>query len=878
MAPRLLPLWLRPLALMVGVGMTLLPNRLPAVVIAGGNGNISAPTDDPGFAYVGTSSTGGASVTYLGNGWCLTAGHVTLSNTFGGLAVNGQYYQVTQVVSSPFAGADLKLFQINGDPGLAPLKINGNILSNGSSLTMIGNGLSNAGQQYWTVTVPTNGSTSWTWVTTAGGGSVNPLPSWSGSALAGTYQASGFSTSNHAIRWGQSAVTQGSQFINNTNSFYTTFNDPTYAPGQPTFGANEAQAILGDSGGGVFYKDPVAGWELAGVMIAQGTDYGQPAYTAVFGNTSVVADLSQYRSAITPVVNPFTWTGQTAGSGPTNATWDTISMNWAGGTNLLANPNSPGQFGSYRDGTSVVFGDQNAANGNSRITTTAVAIQSLGVSPISVTFNNSAVNYSLSDSGAMGIGGATGITKLGTGSVTLLGSNSFTGPVYINAGRINVQNGGALGTSSVVTVNSGAALELQGNVAIGAIPLTLSGAGLAANPAGALNSVGGNNSYSGPITIASGGATINSAAPGAILTLSGGITNGGNPLIFSGAGNTSVTTAISGSGSLIKSGNGWLSLNAANSYTGGITVTGGTLSTSVLGDPSSAVVVSAASGVSSALILGSTQGQTVSSLAGTVASSGSASIAIAGGDTLTVNQAVNTTFGGSIINSGTVIKLGAGTLEIDGNPTLAANSNLQVNGGTLLLNLTSGSATVGTGVTATAGPGATLQLAGTVSALSSGANAVNIANNSQAAGGGLLVTGTNQQVGAISGTGNTVINAGSNLTASSIVQNSLVIGGAPGRPATLTIAASGPNGTSSPASLDRSPLTALTDSSDSAFSSLFNPPLSATSVSQSPLLNGAGSVSTSAGGTVPEPSSMALAAAAALGLAGLGLRRLSRPA
>jgi autotransporter-associated beta strand protein len=596
----------------------------------------------------------------------------------------------------------------------------------------------------------------------------------------------------------------------------------------------------------------------------------------MFGNASVVADLSLYRSAITPVVNPFTWTGQTAGIGVTNATWDNISTNWAGGTDLLANPNSPSQFGAYRDGTSVVFGDQNAANGNSKIITTAVAIGSAGVAPISVTFNNSAVNYSLSGSGANGISGATGITKLGTGSVTLLGSNTFTGAVYINAGRINVQNSLALGTSFGVTVNSGAALELQGNVAIGAIPLALSGAGLAANPAGALDSVSGNNSYTGPITIGSGGATINSAVPGAILTVSGGITNGGNPLIFSGAGNTSVTTAISGSGSVIKSGSGWLNLNAANSYTGGITVTGGTLATSVLGDPSSAVVVSAASGVSSALILGSTQGQTVGSLAGTVASSGSASIAIAGGDTLTVNQAVNTTFGGSINNSGTITKLGAGTLEIDGNPTLAGNSSLQVNGGTLRFNLTSGSASVGTGVTATVGAGATLQLAGSVSALSSGANAVNIANGSQAAGGGLLVTGTNQQVGAISGTGNTVINAGSSLTAMSIVQNSLVIGGSAGNPATLTILPSGPTGVSIPAALDGSPLTALADSSGSSFSSFYSPPLYPVGLSQSSSIGGITSSSASASGTVPEPSSIALAAAAGLGLVGWGLRRLSR--
>ena len=98
--------------------------------------------------------------------------------------------------------------------------------------------------------------------------------------------------------------------------------------------------------------------------------------------------------------------------------------------------------------------------------------------------------------------------------------------------------------------------------------------------------------------------------------------------------------------------------------------------------------------------------------------------------------------------------------------------------------MTSGTPTVGTGVSATVVSGATLQLAGNVSALSSASNSASVSNS-----GTLNVTGTGQTVGAVtsSGTtsnnatvysGNVVVGDGSDpasLTASQILQSSLTI-------------------------------------------------------------------------------------------------------
>ena len=61
----------------------------------------------------------------------------------------------------------------------------------------------------------------------------------------------------------------------------------------------EAQGTPGDSGGGVFAKDPTTGvWTLAGTMFSVSTLPGQPWGISVFGDTTFSADLSIYRNEI----------------------------------------------------------------------------------------------------------------------------------------------------------------------------------------------------------------------------------------------------------------------------------------------------------------------------------------------------------------------------------------------------------------------------------------------------------------------------------------------------------------------------------------------------------------------------------------------------
>ncbi|HEY5313448.1 MAG TPA: autotransporter-associated beta strand repeat-containing protein, partial [Pirellulales bacterium] len=147
--------------------------------------------------------------------------------------------------------------------------------------------------------------------------------------------------------------------------------------------------------------------------------------------------------------------------------------------------------------------------------------------------------------------GSAGLLKTGTGTLSLAGNNTYAEGTWVNAGVLNVQS--ELGLSgNTTTVQSGAGLELQGNIFVYG-SLVLAGTGPGNNGAGALRSVSGTNTWVGTVT-SSAGADV-------------GVTSG--QLIFGGQ----VT-----SGALVQVGSGILQIAGSIANTSlNLTVDSGTL-------------------------------------------------------------------------------------------------------------------------------------------------------------------------------------------------------------------------------------------------------------------------------------------------------------
>ena len=179
------------------------------------------------------------------------------------------------------------------------------------------------------------------------------------------------------------------------------------------------------------------------------------------------------------------------------------------------------------------------------------------------------VNTDYTFSGVGNISGSIGLTKSGSGSLTIGTANDFTGSISVNAGVLRAINNTALGsTAATVSVTNGAALELAGGIAVGAEPLLLAGTGISSG--GALRNVSDDNTYGGPI-ILTGAARINSDAGTLMLDVaSGNGIAGAFNLAIGGAGNVTVADPIAtGAGALTKDGTGTLTFTGANSYSGG---------------------------------------------------------------------------------------------------------------------------------------------------------------------------------------------------------------------------------------------------------------------------------------------------------------------
>jgi autotransporter-associated beta strand protein len=386
-----------------------------------------------------------------------------------------------------------------------------------------------------------------------------------------------------------------------------------------------------------------------------------------------------------------TWTN--AGGSGNGTTWDiSNNQNWSTGV----------AESTFSNGANVVFNDSNNNHYNVTLNTT--------VSPNSVLVNNSSGNYVISGTGS--IAGSGTLAKYGTGTLTLETANTYTGATTVNAGALDIQNGGALADTSV-TVSSGAALQIQGAITATAVGLTLNGTGITTN--GALENVAGNNTYSGLITLGSN-STIGSDAGTLTLSNTGTITGSGDNLTLTGSGNGALASVIgTGTGTLTKSGSGTWTLTGANTYTGATSVSAGALN------------------IQSAGALADTSSVTVS---------GGAALQLQGG--ISTTNPVGLTLNGTGIATNGALENVSGNNTYSGLITLGSNSTIGSDAGTLTLGNT-GTIT---------GSGDNLTLTGSGNGTLASVIGTNTGTLTKSGSGIWTLTGANTF------TGGTVVNAG----------------------------------------------------------------------------------------------------------------------
>ncbi len=196
-------------------------------------------------------------------------------------------------------------------------------------------------------------------------------------------------------------------------------------------------------------------------------------------NNTTTKTISLVVTGFTPLV----WSGANEGI------WDiNVTTNW-----LLG-----GTPATYQDGASVCLFDDTAANGNVVITQP--------VSPGSIVFSNDSLAYNVGTSGSGVLGGTSGLTKTGAGTVILSGANSYTGPTVINAGTLQVGDGGASGMlagASEITVGESGTLTYNSSTVINGVLNNISGTGTI-NKSGAQMGWTGSNIFSGTINVLSG--------------------------------------------------------------------------------------------------------------------------------------------------------------------------------------------------------------------------------------------------------------------------------------------------------------------------------------------------------------------------------------
>jgi autotransporter-associated beta strand protein len=309
-----------------------------------------------------------------------------------------------------------------------------------------------------------------------------------------------------------------------------------------TFGTNGVYnliSFLGNIGGAGL---SALGVDPTSVLVGKSYSFGQSGgfVTLAIGNTGVT---------------PNFWNVDASGD------W-TTSTNWSLGTA----PNAPQAFAAFGGGSTVISAPRTVTlNANQTVGTVAFnSVQPFtingtntltldnGTDPAQITVSggshtlavpmnavSTAVQFSaLNPSDALTVSGAlsgtTAVAKVGAGSVTLSGANTYTGTTSVNSGTLALSGIGKLGNVSNPLVVFGGTLDL-----------------------------GGTSQSVGAATITGGTVTNGTLTPASTS--------------ISGTGNLTISANIGGTGGLNKTGANTVTLAGNNSYTGATTLNGGAL-------------------------------------------------------------------------------------------------------------------------------------------------------------------------------------------------------------------------------------------------------------------------------------------------------------
>ena len=465
---------------------------------------------------------------------------------------------------------------------------------------------------------------------------------------------------------GNTTSLQGN-IVNNATVAFSQSGNGTYAGNMSGSGA-----LIVTGGGNVTLSGTNS--YAGGTTVSAGTLTGT--------TTSVQGNITNNAAVVFDQATSGTFSGVMSGTGSLTKT--------GSGTVILTNDNS------YGGGTTINGGTLQLGNGG-----TSGSI----VGNVVVNGADSLLAFNRSDTVTFAgdISGTGGIMLMGPGTVRLTGTNTFTGGTAIGGGIVQASSDAAFGAAgTTLRIGGGATVQalasftsdravrllaMGGTFDTGGNTLTLQGP---ITGSGALTKAGtgtliltGANSYGGGTTVEAG------TVQGNTTSLQGAIVNNATVVFDQGTSGT-YAGVMSGTGALIKTGAGNLTLSGANSYIGGTTVSGGTLTgntTSLQGNITNNATVAfdqATNGTYGGILSGS--GALVKTGAGTLTLTGANSYAggtTVNGGTLTgttsslqgnilnnatvaFNQGANGTYGGILSGSGALVKTGAGNLTLTG--------------------------------------------------------------------------------------------------------------------------------------------------------------------------------------------------------------------